>query len=83
MVLTVPGTATIQLASGQVEMAVPPYTSAIAAYTRSSGFSVISGSGIQGLQVVAKPGIKSFADLKGKKVGAQCRLTLDIRCTTT
>src|SRR5262245_31143280 len=53
VVLTVPGTATIQLASGQVEMAVLPYTSAIAAYTRSPGFSVISGSGIQGLQVVA------------------------------
>jgi len=69
VVLTVPGTATIQLASNQVEMAVLPYTSAIAAYTRSPGFSVISGSGIQGLQVVAKPGIKSFADLKGKLIG--------------
>jgi ABC-type nitrate/sulfonate/bicarbonate transport system substrate-binding protein len=78
VVLTVPGTATIQLASNQVEMAVLPYTSAIAAYTRSPGFSVISGSGIQGLQVVAKPGIKGFADLKGKKVGAQQADTLDI-----
>ena len=56
VVLTVPGTATIQLASGQVEMAVLPYTSAIAAYTRSPAFSVVSGSGIQGLQVVAKAG---------------------------
>jgi len=78
VVLTVPGTATIQLASNQVEMAVLPYTSAIAAYTRSPGFAVVSGSGIQGLQVVAKAGIKSFADLKGKKVGAQQADTLDI-----
>jgi NitT/TauT family transport system substrate-binding protein len=78
VVLTVPGTATIQLASGQVEMAVLPYTSAIAAYTRSPGFSVVSGSGIQGLQVVAKAGIKSFPDLKGKKIGAQQADTLDI-----
>jgi NitT/TauT family transport system substrate-binding protein len=78
VVLTVPGTATIQLASGQVEMAVLPYTSAIAAYTRSPGFSVISGSGIQGLMIVAKPGLKSFTDLKGKKVGAQQADTLDI-----
>lgn len=78
VVLTVPGTATIQLASGQVEMAVLPYTSAIAAYTRSPGFSVVSGSGIQGLQVVAKSGIKSFQDLKGKKIGAQQADTLDI-----
>src|SRR5437867_12569028 len=66
VVLTVPGTATIQLASGQVEMAVLPYTSAIAAYTRSPQFAVVSGSGIQGRQVVAKAGIKGFADLKGK-----------------
>jgi NitT/TauT family transport system substrate-binding protein len=78
VVLTVPGTATIQLASAQVEMAVIPYTSAIAAYTRSQTFSVVSGSGIQGLMVVAKPGLKSFGDLRGKKVGAQQADTLDI-----
>jgi NitT/TauT family transport system substrate-binding protein len=78
VVLTVPGTATIQLASGHVEMAVLPYTSATAAYTRSPSFSVISGSGIQGLIVIARPGIKSFQELRGKKVGAPQADTLDI-----
>jgi NitT/TauT family transport system substrate-binding protein len=78
VVLTVPGTATIQLASGHVEMAVLPYTSATAAYTRSPSFSVISGSGIQGLIVVARPPIKTFQELRGKKVGAPQADTLDI-----
>src|SRR5262249_50146453 len=62
-----------------VEMAVLPYTSAIAAYKRSPGFSVISGGGVQGLQVVAKSAIKDFAGLKGKKGGAQQADTPDTK----
>lgn len=53
------GTSAIQQATGQVEMGVVPYTNAIAAYTRSPTFSVVGGSGIQGLIVVAQPGIES------------------------
>jgi NitT/TauT family transport system substrate-binding protein len=78
VVLTVPGTSTIQVATGKVEMGVIPYTNAIAAYTRSPSFAVVSGSGIQGLIVVAKPGIKNFQDLRGKKVGTFQADTLDI-----
>jgi NitT/TauT family transport system substrate-binding protein len=78
VVLTVPGTSTVQVATGKVEMGVIPYTNAIAAYTRSPSFAVVSGSGIQGLIVVAKPGIKTFQDLKGKKVGTFQADTLDI-----
>jgi NitT/TauT family transport system substrate-binding protein len=72
------GTSAIQLATGQVEMGVIPYTNAIAAYTRSPAFSVVSGSGIQGLIIVAKPAIKSFQELKGKKIGTFQADTLDI-----
>src|SRR5213596_3773918 len=43
------GDQTIQLATGKVEMGVIPYTNAIAAYTRSPSFAVVSGSGTQGL----------------------------------
>lgn len=67
-----------QLATGQVEMAVIPFTNAIAAYTQGASFQVVAGSGVQGLIVVAKPEIKSFADLKGKKVGTFQADTLDI-----
>jgi NitT/TauT family transport system substrate-binding protein len=67
-----------QLATGQVEMAVIPFTNAIAAYTQGASFQVVAGSGVQGLIMVAKPEIKSFADLKGKKVGTFQADTLDI-----
>jgi len=67
-----------QLATGQVEMAVIPFTNAIAAYTQGASFRVVAGSGIQGLIVVAKPEIKNFADLRGKKVGTFQADTLDI-----
>jgi NitT/TauT family transport system substrate-binding protein len=72
------GTSAIQLATGQVEMGVIPYTNAIAAYTRSPSFAMVAGSGIQGLILVAKPEIKTFQDLKGKKIGTFQADTLDI-----
>ena len=72
------GTSAIQLATGQVEMGVIPYTNAIAAYTRSPSFSMVAGSGIQGLIIVAKPEIKTFQDLKGKKIGTFQADTLDM-----
>jgi NitT/TauT family transport system substrate-binding protein len=72
------GDSAIQLATGQVEMGVIPYTNAIAAYTRTPAFSVVAGSGIQGLIIVAKPEIKTFEDLKGKKIGTFQADTLDI-----
>ena len=46
------GDQAIQLATGKVEMGVIPYTNAIAAYTRSPSFAVVSGSGTQGLIMV-------------------------------
>src|SRR5262245_41328236 len=72
------GTSAIQLATNQVEMGVIPYTNGLAAYTRSPTFSVVAGSGIQGLIVVAKPEIKSWQDLKGKKIGTFQADTLEI-----
>ena len=63
------GDQAIQLATGKVEMGVIPYTNAIAAYTRSPSFAVVSGSGTQGLIMVGRPGIKTFADMRGKRVG--------------
>jgi NitT/TauT family transport system substrate-binding protein len=38
-------------------MGVIPYTNTLAASTRSPTFSIVAGSGIQGLIVVAKPEI--------------------------
>ncbi len=59
-------------------MGVIPYTNAIAAYTRSPTFAVVAGSGTQGLIMVGQPGIKTFADMRGKRVGTFQADTLDI-----
>ena len=73
-----PADVAVQLATGQVEMAVIPFTNAIAAYTQGASFQIVAGSGVEGLIVVAKPDIKSFADLKGKKVATFQADTLDV-----
>lgn len=67
-----------QLAAKAVEMGVIPYTGGLAAYTRDGGFQVVAGSGLRGLIVVAKPEIKSFEDLKGKKFGTFQADTLEM-----
>ncbi|MBD2426971.1 MAG: hypothetical protein RLZZ597_931 [Cyanobacteriota bacterium] len=73
-----PADVAVQLATGQVEMAVIPFTNAIAAYLQGASFQVVAGSGVEGLIVVAKPEIKSFADLRGKKVATFQADTLDV-----
>ncbi|XGB41623.1 MAG: ABC transporter substrate-binding protein [Nodosilinea sp. LVE1205-7] len=73
-----PADVAVQLATGQVEMAVIPFTNAIAAYTQGASFQVVAGSGVEGLILVAKPEIKSFPDLKGKKIATFQADTLDV-----
>lgn len=41
-----PADVAVQLATGQVEMAVIPFTNAIAAYTQGASFQVVAGSGV-------------------------------------
>jgi len=72
------GDQAIQLATGKVEMGVIPYTNAIAAYTRSPSFAVVAGSGTQGLIMVGQPAVKTFDDMRGKRVGTFQADTLDI-----
>jgi NitT/TauT family transport system substrate-binding protein len=73
-----PADVAVQLATGQVEMAVIPFTNAIAAYTQGASFQVVAGSGVEGLILVAKPEIKSLADLRGKKIATFQADTLDV-----
>ncbi|MBE9079187.1 ABC transporter substrate-binding protein [Romeria aff. gracilis LEGE 07310] len=67
-----------QLATGQVEMSVIPFTNAIAAYTQGASFQIVAGSGIEGLILVAKPEITSFEQLRGKKIATFQADTLDV-----
>jgi len=75
---TLAGDQATQLASGQVQMAVVPFTNAIAAYTQAPTFQVVAGSGVQGLIVVAKPEIRTFKDLAGKKIAVAQADTLEV-----
>ncbi|MBD3885652.1 ABC transporter substrate-binding protein [Phormidium tenue FACHB-886] len=75
---TLAGDQATQLASGQVQMAVVPFTNAIAAYTQAPTFQVVAGSGVQGLIVVAKPEIRSIKDLAGKKIAVAQADTLEV-----
>lgn len=72
------GDSAVQLASGQVEMAVTPYTNALAAYTNSPSFQIVAGSGVEGLMLIARPEIQSIEDLRGKKLGTAQADTLEI-----
>jgi NitT/TauT family transport system substrate-binding protein len=67
-----------QLVTGQVDAGVVPFTNAIAGYVQSPVFQIVAGSGIQGLIVVAQPGLKTWDDLRGKKIGTFQADTLDI-----
>lgn len=73
-----PADVAVQLATGQVEMAVIPFTNAIAAYAQGASFQVVAGSGVEGLILVAKPDIKTFDDLRGRKIATFQADTLDV-----
>ncbi len=72
------GDSAVQLAAGQVEMAVTPYTNALAAYTNSPSFQIVAGSGVEGLMLISSPEVKTIADLRGKKLGTAQADTLEI-----
>jgi NitT/TauT family transport system substrate-binding protein len=79
VVLTaVAGDQMTQLVTGQVEAGVVPFTNAIAGYVQSPVFSIVAGSGIHGLIVVGQPPVRTWDDLRGKKVGTFQADTLDI-----
>jgi NitT/TauT family transport system substrate-binding protein len=67
-----------QLVTGKVDAGVVPFTNAIAGYVQSPVFQIVAGSGIQGLIIVGQTPIKSWADLRGKKIGTFQADTLDI-----
>jgi NitT/TauT family transport system substrate-binding protein len=67
-----------QLAAGQTQMAVIPYTNGIAAYTQGGTFQIVAGRGSMGLIVVAQPEIKTWEDMKGKKLAAARADTLEV-----
>jgi NitT/TauT family transport system substrate-binding protein len=63
---------------GGPQASVTPFTNVAAAYARGAPVRIIAGSGMNGLAIVSRPDIKTFADLAGKKIGTFRGDTLEV-----
>jgi NitT/TauT family transport system substrate-binding protein len=66
------------LGAGQVDAGLMPYTSFIALHDAGAPVSIIAGGGIEGLVLVAQPGLDSPDKLKGKTLGTFQMDTLEV-----
>jgi NitT/TauT family transport system substrate-binding protein len=64
--------------AGQVDMSVIPYSNFLTLYDAGAPVKIIAGAGVNGCILIAKEGIKSAADLKGKTVGTFQADTLEV-----
>jgi NitT/TauT family transport system substrate-binding protein len=64
--------------SGQVEMSVIPYSNFLTLYDAGAPVKIVAGAGVEGCILIAREGIKSAADLKGKTVGTFQADTLEV-----
>ncbi|BBE73258.1 ABC transporter substrate-binding protein [Oharaeibacter diazotrophicus] len=69
---------TTMFGAGLVDMSMIPYSNFMTLYDAGAPVRIIAGGGVQGCIIVAQPGIKSAADLKGKKVGTFQADTLEV-----
>jgi NitT/TauT family transport system substrate-binding protein len=66
------------LGAGMVDVSVLPYTSFIALYDKGAPVKIIGGAGIEGLGIIAQPGLDTAAKLKGKTLGTFQMDTLEV-----
>ena len=64
--------------AGQVEMSVIPYSNFLTLYDAGAPVKIVAGAGAMGCILIAKEGIKSAADLKGKSIGTFQADTLEV-----
>ena len=64
--------------AGQVEMSVIPYSNFLTLYDAGAPVKIVAGAGAMGCILIAKEGIKSAADLKGKTIGTFQADTLEV-----
>ena len=69
---------TTMFGAGLVDISMIPYSNFMTLYDAGAPVKIISGGGVQGCIIVAKPGIKSAADLKGKSFGTFQADTLEV-----
>lgn len=66
------------LGTGQVEVSVLPYTNFMALYDAGAPVKIVAGGGVQGVYMVAQPGLDSPEKLKGKTLGTFQNDTLEV-----
>lgn len=66
------------LGTGQVDVSVLPYTNFMALYDAGAPVKIVAGGGVQGVFVVAQPGLDTPAKLKGKTLGTFQNDTLEV-----
>ena len=66
------------LGTGQVDAGLIPYTSFIALHNAGAPVTIVAGGGIEGIVLVAQPGLDSPAKLKGKTLGTFQMDTLEV-----
>ena len=69
---------TTMFGAGLVDISMIPYSNFMTLYDAGAPVKIIAGGGVQGCVIVAKEGIKSAADLKGKTFGTFQADTLEV-----
>lgn len=69
---------TTMFGAGLVDISMIPYSNFMTLYDAGAPVKIVAGGGVQGCIIVAKEGIKSAADLKGKTFGTFQADTLEV-----
>ncbi|GAA5234200.1 hypothetical protein GCM10025795_24640 [Verticiella sediminum] len=64
--------------AGQVDMSVLPYSNFLTLYDAGAPVKIVAGAGVEGCILVAREGIQSAADLRGKTLGTFQADTLEV-----
>ena len=66
------------LGAGQVEVSMLPYTNFMALYDAGAPIKIVAGGGVEGVSIIAQPGLDTPAKLKGKTLGTFQNNTLEV-----
>jgi NitT/TauT family transport system substrate-binding protein len=66
------------LGSGQVDVSMLPYTNFMALYDAGAPVRIVAGGGVEGVYIIAQPGLDTPAKLKGKTLGTFQNNTLEV-----
>jgi NitT/TauT family transport system substrate-binding protein len=66
------------LGTGQADISMLPYTNFMTLYDAGAPVKIVAGGGVQGVYIVAQPGLDTPAKLKGKTLGTFQNNTLEV-----